>query len=109
MNLKEYFENDTANPRIPWDRYDVYFFLFRAVVFLAVALTTLFFVFTIVANVSDGSMFGFCVATFNIGLWIFLQVGVFSYLVFFTRNTFRMYAENTLDDDEEESLGEELP
>jgi hypothetical protein len=37
-------------------------------------------------------------------------------LVFFTRNTFRMYAENTLgednennEDDEEESLGEELP
>ena len=89
------------------DRYDVYFFLFRALVFLLIAITTLFFVFVIIANVADGSMFGFGVATTVIGVWLFLCIGVYSYLVFFTRNTFRMYAENTLDEDNEDNDNED--
>lgn len=53
---------------------------------------------------SGETMLGFVVSVLYLALWIVLLVGVASYLIFFTRNTFRMYFEPVEEENDEEEL-----
>lgn len=53
---------------------------------------------------SGRSTLGFVVSILYIALWLVFLVGVASYLIFFTRNTFRMYFEPIANGDNEEEL-----
>jgi hypothetical protein len=51
---------------------------------------------------SGRTMVGFCASVFYIAFWLVFLIGVASYLIFFTRNTFRMYYEPVEDEDDDE-------
>jgi hypothetical protein len=55
---------------------------------------------------SGDTLLGYVVSIIYLALWLVFLVGVASYLIFFTRNTFRMYFEPIADEDEEGELND---
>jgi len=51
---------------------------------------------------SGGTLAGYVASIIYLAVWLVFLVGVASYLIFFTRNTFRMYFEPIEEDDDEE-------
>ena len=91
--------SENVNEPYKWDRYDYAFVLFRIAVFAAVAITSGFFMYNGVLYISEShSVYGFIISIIYIGFWLVFLTGVAMYLIFFTRNTFKLYHEMKDDD-----------
>ena len=92
---------ENVNEPYKWDRYDYAFVLFRIAVFAAVAITSGFFMYNgvlYILSYSKGTTPGFIISIIYIGFWLVFLTGVAMYLIFFTRNTFKLYHEMKDDD-----------
>lgn len=94
---------ENINESVAWDKFDYIFAGFRFAIFAIVLIGSGYFAYNgfLFFN-SGGTTIGWIVSILYLALWIFFLIGVASYLIFFTRNTFRMYYEPIPDDEDDE-------